>query len=199
MVILCDYLCIVVVVLDTRNSMEFPAVDCFIRPLYCRFSPYSSEWKESWCDKITEKRIRLQNRMLWYTPTFLLMPSIAGISLLLAMLSGETIPELIVFSQPWLILGNFVYIFFLWGPIQEEFGWRGYVLPQLQTRHNALVSSVILWLVWVFGTCLWILCWYRRTSIWYCIFDVSGISIFVALIFHTMVNLSTLMCFLFLQ
>lgn len=35
--------------------------------------------------------------------------------------------------------------------IGEEFGWRGFLLPRLQTRHNALVSSLIvgvLWAIW---------------------------------------------------
>ena len=49
---------------------------------------------------------------LWYVPVFLFMPAIAGFSLLLAWLSEGTIPELMVLSQPWLILFNFVYIFF---------------------------------------------------------------------------------------
>ena len=35
--------------------------------------------------------------------------------------------------------------------IGEEFGWRGFLLPRLQTRHNALVSSLIIggmWAIW---------------------------------------------------
>ena len=32
--------------------------------------------------------------------------------------------------------------------IGEEFGWRGFVLPRLQTRHNALVSSLIIGVMW---------------------------------------------------
>jgi membrane protease YdiL (CAAX protease family) len=30
----------------------------------------------------------------------------------------------------------------------EEFGWRGFALPRLQARHNALVSSLIVGLIW---------------------------------------------------
>ena len=35
--------------------------------------------------------------------------------------------------------------------IGEEFGWRAFLLPRLQTRHNALVSSLIvggMWAIW---------------------------------------------------
>lgn len=32
--------------------------------------------------------------------------------------------------------------------LAEEIGWRGFVLPRLQARHSALVSSLILGLVW---------------------------------------------------
>jgi len=32
--------------------------------------------------------------------------------------------------------------------IGEEFGWRGFLLPRLQTRHNALVSSLIVGVIW---------------------------------------------------
>ena len=42
-------------------------------------------------------------------------------------------------------------ILIIFAGMGEEFGWRGFALPRLQARHNALVSSLIigaLWAIW---------------------------------------------------
>jgi membrane protease YdiL (CAAX protease family) len=44
-------------------------------------------------------------------------------------------------------LGSFL-PFLILGPLSEEIGWRGYALGRLQTRWNALISSLIIGLVW---------------------------------------------------
>ena len=44
-------------------------------------------------------------------------------------------------------LGSFLPLLIL-GPLSEEIGWRGYALERLQTRWNALTSSLIVGVVW---------------------------------------------------
>ena len=46
------------------------------------------------------------------------------------------------------VLASFVYILLFGGPLNEEAGWRGFMLPQLQHRFNPLVSTLILGLIW---------------------------------------------------
>jgi len=50
--------------------------------------------------------------------------------------------------DPLPLLGIFVYIFFLGGPLGEEPGWRGFALPRLQSLHGPLVGSLILGILW---------------------------------------------------
>lgn len=59
--------------------------------------------------------------------------------------------------------GAFVvfFIFFLGGPIQEEPGWRGYLLPKLQETWHPLTAALIVgvihcfWYVPLFFTSVW--------------------------------------------
>ncbi|MHA2117224.1 MAG: CPBP family intramembrane glutamic endopeptidase [Candidatus Thorarchaeota archaeon] len=73
-------------------------------------------------------------------------------SALMLMFMGQPWPDLSVFGQvmylPYLtFLGSWILWIFTYG-IGEETGWRGFLLPQLQTRYNALVSSLLLSIIW---------------------------------------------------
>jgi uncharacterized protein len=91
----------------------------------------------------------------WYL-VILLGPAILGLAAIgLSFLLSGTIPDFSntyarqlfgTSANPWL----FIVPFFLVDALTngEEMGWRGYVLPRLQARHSALVSSLILGAVW---------------------------------------------------
>jgi hypothetical protein len=56
-------------------------------------------------------------------------------------------------SFPWagdlaLLPLAYVFVLLLGGPVQEEFGWRGYLLDALQDRTGATVAGVAVGLVW---------------------------------------------------
>jgi membrane protease YdiL (CAAX protease family) len=48
----------------------------------------------------------------------------------------------------WWFLGPLLALPF--GPLGEELGWRGYLLPRIQSRHTALASSLLIGVVWTF-------------------------------------------------
>ena len=159
--------------------------------------------------KLLKRGVDFRFNKIWWLPTLFIMPAITGGALLLAILSVESIPELTWLSNPLtLVVGSssFIYLLFLGGPLQEEFGWRGYALPRLQARFNALVSSLIVGLMWG----LWHLPYFfigeaiiYQTAIFGLIisdiliailmtwlYNNTGGSILTALIFHTTISFS---------
>jgi membrane protease YdiL (CAAX protease family) len=71
---------------------------------------------------------------------------------LMMLFMGQPWPDLSIFGQvmyvPYLtFLGPWALWTFSYG-IGEETGWRGFLLPHLQTKYNALVSSLIVSLIW---------------------------------------------------
>jgi len=62
---------------------------------------------------------------------------------------GNPVPGIQPGTTLSMIFGQLLFNLFS-GPLAEEAGWRGFALPHLQSRYNALTSSLILGIIWCF-------------------------------------------------
>lgn len=51
-------------------------------------------------------------------------------------------------AKPYYILESFILTLLFGGPLGEEIGWRGFLLPRLQKKLNPLFSSIVLGIIW---------------------------------------------------
>ena len=160
--------------------------------------------------KLLNKATETGFAKIWWLPTFLLLPTLTGLSLLLAIIFEGKAPIISWLSNPLLLLigwDSFISILLFRGPLQEEVGWRGYALPRLQTRFSALISSVILGVLWF----AWHIPYYTLvgeeaifqsqfiglafshillTIFFTWLYNNTGGSLLVSLIFHTTISFS---------
>jgi membrane protease YdiL (CAAX protease family) len=86
----------------------------------------------------------------------LIFPVLIGGALGLAILFGSPVPDFTVVAEaaasgaplPVFLLIALVPIFLTSGPLQEEFGWRGYVFEHLRSKYSALTAAIIAGLLW---------------------------------------------------
>lgn len=150
-------------------------------------------WKRGWDYKIGKK---------WFLVIFLLWPSIIGSAFLLAIFIEGKTPTLLYFSQIWLIFPFFIETYL--SSLAEEFGWRGFAIDRLQAKWNALVSSIILGVIWGFwhvplhivqGISFLFMVIYVPMVILLSIlftwlYNNTDGNVFGAILFHTMINLT---------
>lgn len=82
----------------------------------------------------------------WLLPTVFLMPAIALVTVAVMAVTGQDI-EWDRGVAPVAIVPTFLVIL-LMNAAPEEFGWRGYALAPMMSRHGALTASLILGAVW---------------------------------------------------
>ncbi len=97
--------------------------------------------------RLLGRAIQLDYSNRWLLVALLLPPAIVGGALVVAVATGTT-PTFPWAGQPIVLLIAFVWILLLGGPIQEEFGWRGYLLDPLQERLTPLGGGVAVGLIW---------------------------------------------------
>ncbi len=196
------------------NVLEFLNLGAF-GPLVGAFiATYAYDGK-SGILALLKRAVSIKFNKKWLIPTLLLMPVITGGALLIGYLVGGAFPDLPLLYAPHLIIYWFVYLFLTSGPLQEEFGWRGYALDRLQSRHTALTASIVLGFIWamwhmplnftsgigdqyslVISTVIGSIISLMLISIFFTwIYNNTGKSILVAMLFHASMNLSTFKLF----
>jgi membrane protease YdiL (CAAX protease family) len=103
--------------------------------------------RDYWKRVIDFKRIPA----IWYLVIFLFVPAMHVIAALLDLLmggGGSTWGEAArgAVSNPLSLIASILFATLI--PFIEELGWRGYVLDRLQEKRSALISSLILGVVW---------------------------------------------------
>ncbi len=136
----------------------------------------------------------------WFAVAVLLMPIVLGLEYGFLRISGIAVP------RPDFSLLNAMLLFavFFIAAIGEEAGWQGYAAGLLQKKHDALTASLVLglfWAIfhivpflqmgrplpWIWWQCLTMLP-LRIIIVW--LSNNAGRSVLIAVIFHTMLNLS---------
>lgn len=88
----------------------------------------------------------------WYVLALVLFPAVSILGIGILGLLGAPVNIPLLGSDPATIAAQVVTVFVttavLGGPLGEEIGWRGYLLPTLQRRWSPLVSSAVVGVVW---------------------------------------------------
>jgi membrane protease YdiL (CAAX protease family) len=140
--------------------------------------------------------------VIWYAPALLAVPGIAVLTYILMRWLQLPLP-----SDPYIpVLPALpMTIVFLIGAVGEEVGWTGYALDRLQGRHSAPVAALILGLVgsawhlpsfvqvgrapaWIAWQSLFLMA-SRVIVVW--LYNSSGQSVLMAILFHTTINLGS--------
>ena len=85
----------------------------------------------------------------WYAFSFASTLIVSGLALVIYKVFGGEVVNTNDPGKWYLIPVIFLYVLFF-SVLGEEFGWRGFLLPRLQEKYNALTSSLIIGLVWGF-------------------------------------------------
>lgn len=84
----------------------------------------------------------------WWWVALLVFPVLVGASLAIGIALGDPVPTFEALAQPIALPVSLVWIFFLGGPLQEEFGWRGLAFEQLSQRIAAGWAALAAGLMW---------------------------------------------------
>lgn len=96
-----------------------------------------------------QRALRWRVGFIWWAVALLFTGLIILFSIAInAALLGGGFPGFAFFRQEWYLAPLFFIITLIGGPLGEEFGWRGFALPNLQRKYSPIVASTIIGIVW---------------------------------------------------
>ena len=138
--------------------------------------------------------------MIWYVPIILLMPGIMILSYVAMRLMGVQLPD----PQFSVVTTLMLLVVFFIAAVGEELGWSGYAIDPLQDRFGALGGALLLGVVWAVWHVIPLLeaqrslvfiAWWSLGTVatrviitW--LYNNTGRSVFVAILFHAMINVT---------
>ncbi|HPW53212.1 MAG TPA: type II CAAX endopeptidase family protein [Erysipelotrichaceae bacterium] len=104
---------------------------------------------------------------IWWLIVMLLLPVLIIITYFISvLLEGVATPSLAEGMYQYLPMIYFI-VMMTGGPLQEEFGWRGYALERLQKICTPFASTLILGFIWAFWHFPQFLVPYEKTGMFY--------------------------------
>ncbi len=86
---------------------------------------------------------------VWYVAALFLPSFIALGGIGLSVLFGGPAPDFSMLARQWFLIPIALVVgILLGGPLEEEFGWRGFATVRLQERHSALTTAIIVGILW---------------------------------------------------
>lgn len=97
---------------------------------------------------LLQRALRWQAGAVWWVLALFLPGLLTLIAIFGDVALGGKWPPFTFFKEQWYLAPVFFLITMVGGPLGEEFGWRGFALPNLQRRWGPLVASLIIGVIW---------------------------------------------------
>ena len=174
-----------------------PTIAAFVMTAVTEGKPgVKALWRRFWNRNLSIKWLVV---ILLFFPVLRLLANLVSRTL-----DGQVYPFLTWPNQPWMFIPPLITNGLIHGGLSEEFGWRGYVLPRFQAKWNALVSSLVLGVIWGVwhlpllqagmssaNSVAELVLWQTLVAIFFTwVFNNTNVSILAVVLFHAMANSS---------